>query len=74
MLETESTVGSITQTTLGTVDYIYTTLCQQIGILLKSTAVTRWCCDLFQDPLHPGPSVRAQNIKDELARRDHDTK
>ncbi|MBP6870028.1 M48 family metalloprotease [Candidatus Babeliales bacterium] len=43
---------------------------QQVGLLIKSNKVTRWMYDLKIYGINQGPSVIAQAIKDEIAKRE----
>lgn len=70
-IKTDSTIGNVIQTVVGPVEFIASVLVQQFFLLVKSTPESRWIFDFIQNPVHPGPSVRAQAIKDELARREH---
>ncbi len=67
---TESTIGKVIQTVVGPVEFIASALVQQLFLIVKAIPETRWVYDFTQDPTHQGPSVRAQRIKDELARRE----
>ncbi len=42
--------------------------------MIASNSYLRWLYDYYRGSSHPGPSVRAQNIKNELASRDLDSK
>ncbi|MDP3788117.1 MAG: M48 family metalloprotease [Candidatus Chromulinivorax sp.] len=68
---TDSTAGKIFQNIIGPVEFIVSALVQQGGLAVKSTKETRWMYDFIKDPVHQGASVRAQLIKNELARREH---
>ncbi|MBV8660524.1 MAG: M48 family metalloprotease [Candidatus Dependentiae bacterium] len=45
-----------------------------IKTIYASTSTSRWMYNFFRDPIHPGPSVRAQNLKDEIAKREEQSK
>jgi hypothetical protein len=70
-IKTNSTVGKAIQNIVGPVEFILSALVQQTFLVVKSIPETRWIYDFTQDPVHQGPSIRAQFIKDELARREH---
>lgn len=69
-IPTDSTAGTIFQNVIGPVEFITAALVQQGGLAVKATKETRWIYDFITNPMHEGPSVRAQRIKDELARRE----
>jgi hypothetical protein len=64
-----SALESAIQSVMQPIEYTALYAAQQFYLLFKQTAVTRWIFDFTQDALHQGPSIRAQNIKDEIARR-----
>lgn len=68
-LQSDSTIGNVVQTVVDPIDTLYAMLCKQVGLLIRSTKLTRWAYDYSTDAVHQGPSVRAQNIKNEIARR-----
>lgn len=70
-IKTDSTIGNVIQTVVGPVEFIASVLVQQFFLLVKSMPESRWVFDFTQNQVHQGPSVRAQAIKDELARREH---
>ena len=69
-ITTESTVGRVVQTVTGPIEFIASATLYQLCMFIRSTPETRWLHDFKEDALHQGPSVRAQLIKDELARRE----
>lgn len=69
-IKTNSTVGIMVQNVFGPIELIASVLVQQVFLVVKSIPELRWTYDFVQDPIHIGPSVRAQLMKDELARRE----
>jgi|SRR3989339_933678 len=69
-IETESTVGKVIQTVTGPIEFIASAALYQFLMFVRSISETRWLYDFKEDAVHQGPSVRAQLIKDELARRE----
>lgn len=70
-IKTNSTVGKIIQNVAGPVELLTSIILQQAFLLVKRFPETRWCFDFVYHPAHPGPSIRAKNIKNELAHREH---
>ncbi len=70
-IKTNSIAGKIFQNIIGPVEFLLAALVQQGGLAIKSTKETHWIYDFTVNPMHEGPSVRAQRIKDELAHREH---
>jgi len=70
-VETNSTIGTMAQYYHGFFDEITFTIGKNIGLMWKSTDTTRWIYDYLRGSTHPGASVRAQNIKNEIYRRKH---
>lgn len=68
-MKTNSTVGTMIQTVAGPFELIASLIVQQTFLIVKAIPELRWTFDFVLDPIHQGPSVRAQLIKDELARR-----
>lgn len=68
-IKTESTVGNIAQNITSCFEVPFFYIDKTFKQIMVSTYVTRWIYDYNRKSSHPGPSVRAQILKDEVARR-----
>lgn len=68
-IKTESTVGNIAQNITSCFEAPFFYIDKNFKQMIASTYVTRWIYDYNRKSSQPGPSVRAQILKDEVARR-----
>ena len=68
-IPTNSYVGKFFQTCIGSIECIVGYAQLQYHLVMKSTKTTRWIFDLLHNQIQQGPSVRAQAIKSEIAKR-----
>ena len=71
-IKTESTVGTMVQGVVGYFEIPAFYNDKEWKQFIASTSFTRWLYDYNRGSSHPGPSVRANIIKEEVARREND--
>ena len=68
-VDTNSPVGTVAQSLVSCVEIPAFYIGKVTGTIINSTSITRWLYDAARGLTHPGGPVRAQAIRDEIARR-----